>query len=227
MFNRAVKHFDKRSSETIDEAFEDTSQRHHTRRSDAEKSFLGEFKCLFCLKEDDESKLMAAGTYHASQTHLKDIEAKWKQWASCLDEYHHVLAALSVGDIVANELYYHKGCYNDFYNAYCRYISQDNQSSKENDEQWMKSISFSKVVSYLYENESEFPGTVYYVKGLEEIYITLLKCHDIYIASHVTRFSDSLLAAIPELKKCTVGNKVTVFFEFTVNVITRLYKNTR
>ena len=76
-------------------------------------------------------------------------------------------------------------------------------------------------MSYLYESESEFPGTIYYAKELEEIYLTLLKCHDIYFASHVTRFSDCLVEAILELKKCTVDNKVTVFFECTLNILLR------
>ena len=102
------------------------------------------------MEPDDTSKLLAAGTYHASQkkvnaAHLKEIETKWRRWASCLDEYNHVHEALSVGDMVSNDLYYHKGCYNDFYNAYYRYVFHQNDSSTEKDEQWLKSISFSKL----------------------------------------------------------------------------------
>ena len=141
--------------------------------------------------------------YHASQrkvnaTHLKELETKWRKWASCLDEYVHVVTALSMGDLAANEWYYHKVCYSDFYNAYCR---QQTQSCIETDEQWIKSISFNKMISYLYEKKSESPGTIFYVKELEDIYISLLKCHNIDNTSHVIRFSDSLLQAIPDLKK--------------------------
>ena len=82
---------------------------------------------------------------------------------SCLDEYVHVVTALFMGDLAANELYYHKVCYSDFYNAYCR---QQTQSCIETDEQWIKSISFNKINSYLYEKESESPGTIFYVKEL-------------------------------------------------------------
>ena len=164
---------------------------------------------------------MAAGTYHASQkkvntTHLKELETKWRKWASCLDGYVHVVTALSMGDLAANELYYHKVCYSDFHNAYCR---QQTQSGIGTDEQWFKSISFNKIISYLYEKESESPGTIFYVKQLEEIYISLLKCHNIDSTSHVTRFSDSLLQAIPDLKKSTVSNKLTVCFKGTINML--------
>ena len=219
MYDRAKKEFDEFIDASPTET--ETSLHRHTLRSDLEKSFLGELKCIFCTKYDDLCNLMAAGTYHASQkkvntTHLKELETKWRKWASCLYGFVHVVTALSMGDLAANELYYHKVCYSDFYNAYCR---QQTQSGIETDEQWFKSISFNKIISYLYEKESESPGTIFYVKQLEEIYISLLKCHNIDSTSHVTRFSDSLLQAIPDLKKSTVSNKLTVCFKGTINML--------
>ena len=173
MYDRAKKE----SDEFIDASPTETETllHRHTLRSDLEKSFLGELKCIFCTKYDDLCNLMAAGTYHASQkkvntTHLKELETKWLKWASCLDGYVHVVTALSMGDLAANEFYYHKVCYSDFYNAYCR---QQTQSGIETDEQWFKLISFNKIILYLYEKESESPGTIFYVKQLEEIYISL------------------------------------------------------
>ena len=47
----------------------------------------------------------------------------------------------------------------------------------------------------------------------------MLKCHNIDSTSHVTRFSDSLLQAIPDLKKSTVSNKLTVCFKGTINML--------
>ena len=66
-----------------------------------------------------------------------------------------------------------------------------------------------KIVSYLYEKEDESPGTIYVVNDLENMYITLLKFHHVNAISHVTRFADSLVEAIPGLEKRTVDNKVT------------------
>ena len=146
MYNRAKKEF----NEFIDvsPAEIETLHHRHTLRSDVEKSFLGELKCIFCTKYDDLCNLMAAGTYHAPQrkvntTHLKELETKWGKWASCIDEYVYVDTASSMGDLAANELYYHKVCYSDYYNAYCR---QQTQSCIETDEQWIKSISFNKII---------------------------------------------------------------------------------
>ena len=145
MYNRVKKEFN--DFIDVSPAEIETSQHRHTLRSDVEKSFLGELKCIFCTKYDDLCNFMASGTYHASQRK--------------------VVTALSMGDLAANELYYHKVCYSDFYNAYCR---QQTQSCIESDEQWIKSISLNKMISYLYEKESKSPGTIFYVKELGEIY---------------------------------------------------------
>ena len=58
MYNRAKKEF----NEFIDVSPGETktSQHRHTLRSDVEKSFLCELKCIFCTKYDDLCNLMAA-----------------------------------------------------------------------------------------------------------------------------------------------------------------------
>ena len=63
----------------------------------------------------------------------------------------------------------------------------------EDTEEWTKVSVLSKIVSYIYETEKEVPGSVFDAKCLETMYIELLKCHNIQITSHVTRFADKLL----------------------------------
>ena len=97
MYNRTKKEFnefiDASSAET------ETSQHRHTLRSDVEKSFLGELKCIFCTKYDDLCNLMAAGTYHVSQrkvntTHLKELETKWRKRASLASMNMYILSLI-------------------------------------------------------------------------------------------------------------------------------------
>ena len=157
MYNRAKNEF----NEFIDVSPAETETSQHR---DVEKSFLDELKCIFCTQNDDLCNFMAAGTYHASQrkvsaTHLKELETKWRKWAFCLDEYVHVVTALSMGDLAASELYYHKVCYSDFYNAYCR---QQTLSCIETDEQWIKSISFNKISRICMKNNLD-PRELYFM----------------------------------------------------------------
>ena len=74
----------------------------------------------FVVKHDTSSNLCAAGILHAkcekvNKQHVEELTLKLKTMAALLGE-NALLAKLSTGDIVANELYYHKKCYNAFLN---------------------------------------------------------------------------------------------------------------
>ena len=76
--------------------------------------------CFICNKPD--TKLCAAGVKHASKAavdkqHVKKTTEKIKTMATDLDNKP-ILAKLSSGDILSNELNYHKSCYKDFVNKY-------------------------------------------------------------------------------------------------------------
>ena len=51
------------------------------------------------------------------------------------------------------------------------------------------------------------------------MYIELLRCHNIQITSHVTRFADKLLTQMEHLEKRAIGRKVSLFFKDTVDSI--------
>ena len=53
----------------------------------------------------------------------------------------------------------------------------------------------------------------------------LLKFHHVNVISHITRFADSLVEAIPGLHKRTVNNKVTVYFEGTIDMLLKDHFN--
>ena len=226
-YNRAKRKYKKQS----DASTEKPSTSHHDLRSDRVSLSLGDLYCCFCTKPDIEEHLIAAGTYQASKKkvntlHLKQLGEKWLNWALCLENYTHVVTTLSVGDLTSNQLYYHKRCYTEFYNAYSKHVEkQKAQSAEEIDNHWFKSISLGKIVSYLYEKEDESPGTIYVVKELEDMYITLLKFHHVNVISHITQFADSLVEAIPGLHKRTVNNKVTVYFEGTIDMLLKDHFN--
>ena len=56
-------------------------------------------------------------------------------------------------------------------------------------------------------------------KCLETMYIELLKCYNIQITSHVTRFADKLLTQMKHLEKRAIGRKVSLFFKDTFDSI--------
>ena len=178
MYHRAGAKFEQGN---VEHAEGETSIPYFELRSRRESTSMGELSRCFCAKHDTDTNLMAAGTYQASKEkvntlHLKMLGEKWLKWALCLPEYSHVVKALSVGDLASNQLYYHKRCYTEFNNSYRKYNENNSvHSAGERDEKWFKSITLSKIASYLFDKESESPGTIYIAKELELMYITLLK----------------------------------------------------
>ena len=222
MYHRVEAKFEQGN---VEHAEGETSIPYFELRSRRESILMGELSCCFCAKHDTDTNLMAAGTYQAlkekvNTLHLKMLGEKWLKWALCLPEYSHVGKALSVSDLASNQLYYHKRCYTEFNNSYCKYNENNSvHSAGERDEKWFKSITLSKIASYLFDKESESPGTIYIAKELELMYITLFKFHDVNVNSHVSRFADSLVEAAPGLRNRTVNKKVTVFFESTIDML--------
>ena len=90
-----------------------------TRSTDTTNHDLGKLVCCFCSEIDTENNLTAAGTFHATKNkvdvdHVSNLTEKWKTMAAKL-EYSELLSRLSFGDIVSNELYYHKSTIKNCY----------------------------------------------------------------------------------------------------------------
>ena len=122
-----------------------------------------------------------------------------------------LLISLSGGDVASNELYYHKKCYVSFRDKYNSKKAKEN-SGRNSSDSVLQAVSQAKVIEFMYQTESECPGTMFQVKSLEEKYINLLKCHNIQCESNVTRFADTLLSLIDGLEKRIINNKVMVYF---------------
>ena len=133
----------------------------------------------------------------------------------------HLLRILSSGDVAANEFYYCKQnikpcllTFHDKYKAACK----DTQNPNSNyDVEWLKVSALDKVYFHMCEIEQQAPSTVFEVKDLERMYIDLLQCHDIIVSSHVSRFSELLIARHQELEKQNIGKKIVVYFKGTAD----------
>ena len=77
---------------------------------------------------------------------------------------------------------------------------------EQNSEDWLKTYSWNKIIYFMKYKENKNPGTVFEVKLLKKNYKIF---HNIYVESHVTRFSKVIKESIPGLEICNVGKKAT------------------
>ena len=203
----------------------ETSQPGCSRRSVSEASThtLGELLCCFCSKVDAYENLVAAGTFHATgnkadSSHVQNISEKWKIMAVATNN-NELLQKLTFGDVTSNELFYHQACYRTFKNQYRGKQREIDRSTIEKNVEWKKASAMSKIISYIYETEDEVPGSVFDATCLEAMYIELLKCHNIQVVSHITRFTDKLVAQIEYLEKRTIGRKVSLYFKAAFDTV--------
>ena len=106
-----------------------------TRSRDNSKHDFGKLVCCFCSETDTENNLTAADTFHATKNkvdinHASNLTKKWKTMVAKLD-YSELLSRLSSGDIVSDELYYHKSTIK---NCYVQFCSEYKRTSKTSDE---------------------------------------------------------------------------------------------
>ena len=181
--------------------------------------------CCFCREEDIEANLHAAGSKNTTKAktniiHVESLTQKWKTMATMIGD-DHLLRILSSGDVAANEIYYHKQnikpCLLTFHNKY-KAACKDTQDPNSNyDVEWLKVSALDKVYFHMCEMEQQAPSTVFELKDLERMYIDLLQCHDIIVSSHVSCFSELLIARHQELEKQNIGKKIVVYFKGTAD----------
>ena len=121
-----------------------------------------------------------------------------------------LLPKLSTGDVISNELFYHKNCYKSYINKYrsAANASKNAQSSSKNiNDDYIRAMSFNKIITYVYEKGCEDENISFDVSELERLYASLLAVNGIHYTSHVSRFADELVSRIPELEKRKVTKK--------------------
>ena len=114
-----------------------------------------------------------------------------------------ILAQLSSGDIVLNELNYHKSCcYKDSVNKYNqkKLIESNREISMQNEvKQFWKAVCFNKVIPHI--REAYVGGIDFETSVLLKLYERLLEENNVTYSPHLTRFTDDVLNTVPELEK--------------------------
>ena len=188
---------------------------------------FGKPVCCFCKEADEEINLCAAGTYHASKTkadadHVIKLTQKWREMAKVV-ENDDLLKSLSVGDVTANEVYYHKPnikpCLQKFKNEYDQRLNANIKRDDRHNLPWIKAYTLSKVFDYMCEKEIDEPSSMFQVKSLENMYIETLSGYNIHYSSLVSNFAKLRLERYSELETRKLGKKLVIFFKSTVDAI--------
>ena len=145
--------------------------------------------------------LIAAGTLYATETktkheHVNQLTEKWKNMAALLEKTY-LLNQLSSVDVASNELYYHRRCKTKFDNE-CRDATRK-KSTEDQNEEWIKELTWSKMVCYVRETTLQKPNIKCRVTELDEMYKQSLASHNIHYCPHSTRFTEELKGRIPGL----------------------------
>ena len=196
-------------SSRVPESNEEIVSPKRARRSDStSKILLGELKCIFCLKIETSYCLCAAGTLHAKcdkvdDKHVHEFTEKIKNQDIKLGETQ-ILARVSTGDVTTNEIFYHKTCLTNFNNQYRSALFKEHKLlylDNNLNEEFRKAFAFNKIVSFIYEQRNIQADFLFEVISLENMYRELPQYDNIIYTSHVSRFTERLKSAIPELEK--------------------------
>ena len=133
------------------------------KRSKRVSLHLGQMVCFICNKP--ATNLCAARVMHASKTaadkqHVKETSEKINTIVIGLDNKP-ILAKLSSGDIVSNELNYQKSCYKDLAKKYNqKSLAESNREVSLRNEinEFWKAVCFNKAIMHLRET---------YVRGID------------------------------------------------------------
>ena len=73
-----------------------------------------------------------------------------------------------------------------------------------------------KIILFIRDTELAGPGTVFMVGELEALYVEIFDGHGITWSTHVFRLAELILSILPGLLKGFLGNKLSVFFDSSV-----------
>ena len=149
------------------------------RSRDTSNHDFGKLICCFCSETDTENNLTAACTFHATKNkvdinHLSNLTEKWKTMAAKLG-YREPLSQLSSGDIVSNELYYHKSTIKNCYVQFCNEYKRASKTSDEDEanNKWLKALALNKIIYYVTETGKSNNVNSFKVKVIQKKCICL------------------------------------------------------
>ena len=164
--------------------------------------------CFICEAKDGIQKLHNVETFNFCE--------KLRSFASELNETK-LLKVVSCEDPIAQELKYHKKCYNTLSNRVRALRSMQEKEINETSENHAYPRAFAEVVTYIYEqklmNSSNEPS-VFKLSELASLYSQRLVQLGILIPIvNKTRFKDKLLNYVPELSDFLNGREVMLSFD--------------
>ena len=89
--------------------------------------------------------------------------------------------------------------------------------------EWKKANALDRVVSYIIEHEEFNRGSVYIVKDINQKYTEYLSELGILEQPNITRFTEKLLLALPNLRSKIINRKSVVLFPDTVSTLVKDY----
>ncbi|CAC5424531.1 unnamed protein product [Mytilus coruscus] len=165
-------------------------------------------KCFLCDKEAPLSSLKEAMTMK--------LNDRLKRCAETLQDKE-LLAKLSTGDVIAQDLKYHPACLVALYNKE-RAVKKKTEEQAQIDidaENEAGDVAFAELVNYIFETQRNSDGAnAFRLADLANMYEKRVQqLSDGTIPIHRTRLKEMLLAKISDLQAFTKGREVLLVFE--------------
>lgn len=186
---------------------DDTCESPFTRRSSDVSVNLGIVKCFLCDEEAPLSSLREAMTMK--------INDRLKQCAETLQDKK-LLAKLSAGDVVAQEMKYHPACLASLYNkAKACEKKNETKSSESETVTDVENIALAELVNYIFETaRNGDESTVFRLADLVHMFDKrLYQLNGESTSIHSTRLKNMLMTKIPDLQAYMKGRDVLLLFE--------------
>ena len=207
--NTKLQRVEKRAMRSDDEDVSNSGDNKVPRKSQTFK----QVECFLCEKEGGELR----------EAMTMKLNKRVNECAKTISD-RRLIAKLSAGDVIAQELKYHPACLVDLYNRERAHLrAEELQKTEETEKAASYPIAFSELVTYITEikvaSESSNPP-IFRLGDLCLLYRERLE--QLGIESpvvHATRLKDQLLFHIPELQAHREGRDVILAFEQDVGAI--------
>jgi hypothetical protein len=163
-------------------------------------------QCFICEKQASRSELREVMTMQ--------LNTRLHQCAQNLQDQK-LLATLSAGDVVAQELKYHGACLPSLHNKERAHLRMKQSMTEDADaEGEINQIVFAELVTHVVETQRGSTGCVVFkLANLCNLYESRLKQFETNSTFNRTRLKNKLLLKIPELKPFHKGREVLLVFE--------------
>ena len=204
----------KRKEKATQSGSKDINNKRVTRSDADDKHSLEDIRCLFCKQTDLSENMCAAGTRYAKsdkvdREHVDLFTDLIREKALKLNDTH-VLALLSTGDLISNEVYYHSKCLKAFNYRYKSSLENDTKLPLDARRDFLEKLHFEKIVSFVNESHLLNGEVSFAVVELERMYTDLLDADGIYFSRHTSRFTERLKSSLPGFTVQIVNRKNTL-----------------